>query len=795
MIRHFFKIILRTILRSKIYTLINIAGLSTGMVVFILIMLYVRYEYSVDGYHENKDRIYRIAKQQIGNMYLGDDRFAVTMEPLGPTVKTEFPEVERSTRICRTWNVLIRTGEKTHLEPLVFGIDPDAFRMFTFEYLGGNPENFLNDRYSVVITESIAKKYYGDLDPIGQTLEYEDKQEFKVAGVIRDMPLNSHFRMDIILPFRTLLEITNSTYNIDNWENSSYYTYIMLTRGSDAAALEDKLPAMWDKYAGDKDDLHASPTRFFLQQFSRIHLHSDIHFDLAATVDIKQLYIYETIAILILLIACINYMNLASARAALRAKEVGIRKLTGASRYDLIMQFLGESTLITFCSLAISLLVIALILPYFEQFIELNLSIDLLQNPGLLMILLLLCLVVGLVSGSYPAFMLSSFKPVSVLKGSFIKTGGGARLRNGLVIAQFTISGCLIISSLMITRQLHFIQNKDMGYRRDHILTFRLIDEELINKLPVLKEELNKIPGVRQVASSTSLPNYISSNTGIQWPGKPEDVAWSIYTGRIDDDFINLYDIKIVEGRNFSLETDRPGKAVLINESAARALEWDNPIGRELINWKDTARIVGIMKDFHQHSLHQAIMPLQLFLSDKEWYLSVRITGEDMPYTLAAIKNTKDAFSNTYPFNYTFFNDEFNKAYMKEQKTGRAAGWFTVITIIIACLGLYGLAAFTAEQRIKEVGIRKVLGAPVLQLVYMLSRDFTYPVIISFLLAVPVAYFFMNRWLSDFAYHIPVNITVFLITFTGMVVLAWLTVGYRTLRVANSNPVNSLKEE
>jgi putative ABC transport system permease protein len=795
MIRHYFKIILRTALNSKIYTLINVAGLSSGMVVFILIMLYVRYEYSVDSYHENKHRIYRIAKQEIGNMYLGDDRFAVTMAPLGPAVKAEFPEVERSARIVIRWNVLIHTGDNTHLEPTVYGIDPDAFSMFTFEYLYGNPDNFLKDKYSAVITESIARRYFEGKEPLGQTIQFEDKGELKVVGVIKDMPVNSHFRMQVMLPYETLLELTNSIQYLDNWESSSFYTYIMLTKGSDPDQLEAKFPAMWEKYTASIDNLDPSTTRFFLQPFSKIHLHSDIHFDLGATVDIKQLYIFQTIAILILLIACINYMNLASARAALRAKEVGVRKVTGASRHDLIVQFFGESILIAFSSLVISLLIVALIFPYFEQFTELDLSVNLVQNPGLLFFMILLCLVVGFVSGSYPAFMLSSFRPIMVLKGNYIKTAGGARLRSGLVIAQFAISGCLIISSLIITRQLQFIQNKDMGYQREHIITFRVIDQELIKKTPVLKEALNKIPGVMKVATSTSLPNYISSNTGARWPGKPDDVEWSIYMGRVDNDFINLYDIQIVDGRNFSTELDLPGKAVLINESAARALGWDNPIGRELINWKDTARIVGVMKDFHQHSLHQSIMPLQLFYSEKEWYISVRISGNNVQQTLAEIQKTKESFSDIYPFDYTFFDDEFNKAYKKEERTGKAAEWFTVITIIIACLGLYGLATFTAEQRIKEVGIRKVLGAPLSQLVYMLSRDFTYPVIISFLLAVPVAYYFMDRWLSDFAYHIRINFQIFMITFAGMVILAWLTVGYRTFKVANSNPVDSLKEE
>ncbi len=795
MYRHYLKIVVRTIQKSKIYTLINVSGLATGMVVFLLIMLYVNYEFSVDSYHENKDRIYRIAKQEIGNMYLGDDRFAVTMAPLGPAVKAEFPEVEKFARICRGWNVLIKAEEKTHLESIIYGIDPDAFEMFTFNYLYGDHQKYLQDKYAAVIASSIAKKYFGDQNPIGKTFQYEDKDVFKVVGVIEDMPVNSQFHMEVLLPFETLMELTNNSRFLDNWESSSFYTYIMLNQNNDPKALEAKFPAMWDRYTAEIDDIDSSTTKLFLQRLSDIYLHSDIHFDLGATIDIRQLYIYETIAFLILLIACINYMNLASARAALRAKEVGVRKVAGANRRDLILQFLGESTLITFISLGISVIIIAIVIPYFEQFTELDLTVNFIENPVLLMQLVGLCLVVGLISGSYPAFMLSAFRPMAVLKGSYIKTSRGSRLRNGLVVAQFAISGCLIIASLIITRQLDFIQNKDMGFQREHIVTFRLVDENLINKMQIFKDSILTVNGVSEVASSSNLPNYISSNTNARWPGKPDDIEWSIYEGRVDEDFCSLYEIQIVRGRNFDPAIDKPYRAVLINESAAEALGWENPIGMELINWKDTARIVGVMKDFHQHSLHQSIMPLQLFFNDQERRVSVRISGENINETLSQIQQSKESFSDTYPFNYAFFDDEFDKAYKKEQKTGKAAGWFTIITIIIACLGLYGLATFTAEQRIKEVGIRKVLGAQVVHLVYLLSRDFTYPVIISFVLAVPVAYYFMNKWLSDFAYHIPMNFSIFLVTFIGMIVISWLTVGYRTFKVASSNPVDSLKEE
>ncbi|MFC2123489.1 ABC transporter permease [Bacteroidota bacterium] len=795
MLKNYLKVIIRTFLKSKVYTLINITGLTTGMVVFILIMLYVNYEFSVDQYHEKKDRIYRIVQQQKGNMYLGDDRFAVTMAPLAPTIMEEFPEVEYATRIARTWNVLISDEDNTMLESIIHGIDPETFNIFTFEYVQGNPDTWLKDKYTAVISESTARKYFKDDNPIGQTFLFKKEHEFEVVGVIKDMPANSHFRMDIMIPFETLLEVTNSVNNLNHWGNNSYYTYFLLNGNSDSEALESKFPALLDKYTADNQDAGKSSPRLYLQELTRIHLHSDIHFDIAPTVNVNRLYIYSTIALLILLIACINYMNLATARAAIRTKEVGIRKVAGAFRYDLVVQFLGESLLLTFFSLLFSMMIVAILLPYFEQFVELDLSLNLLENPDLIIMLLIVCGFVGIVSGSYPAFALSAFKPITVLKGSFNRSVKGSKLRNILVITQFVISGCLIMTSLIVTQQLAYIQKKDMGYDREHIVTLKLNDWDLVDKMPVFKEELRKVPGVFGVASSSNLPNNISSSNDIKWPGKPEEINWAIYSGRVDFEFIDLYGIEIVEGRNFSRESGDENGAVLINETAAKALGWDNPIGRELSNWRDTCTIIGIMKDFHQHSLHQEIMPLQLFFNDYQWNVSIKISGDNIEQILADIKKTKELFSEKYPFNYAFFDDEFDKAYKSEQKAGKLANWFTIITIIIACLGLYGLAAFTAEQRIKEVGIRKVLGAPVYHLIYMLSKDFTWPVLISFMISAPIAYFSMQKWLSGFAFHININIDTFLATFIIMILVAWFTVSYRTFRVANSNPVNSLRDE
>ena len=478
------------------------------MTVFILITVYVNYEFSFDQYHEKKDRIYRIVKQDKDNFYQGNNRFAVTPAPLAPTIMEEFPEVESATRFLRNRNVLIGIGEESFLESVVHATDHETFDIFSFEYISGNPESFLKDKYSAVITETIAKKYFGIHDPVGKTLLYRNEHEFTIVGIIKDMPKNSHFRMDIMLDYVSVMEVDKR--QIDRWNNNSFYTYFLLAENGDPEALEAKFPALRDKYTNDKLDEDGQDTRYYFQEFTKIHLHSDILFDIAPPNDIKKLYIYSTIALLILLIACINYMNLTTAYATKRAKEVGIRKVVGAFKHHLMLQFLGESLLLTFVALIISVIIIWLILPVFSQFVDRELTINFVQNPRVIIILFTTCIFVGILSGSYPAFALSTYKPITVLKGNFSRGAEGSKLRNILVIIQFTISGILIISTLIVSKQLSFIQNKQMGYNRDHVVIMNIRDRDLRKRLPVFKEELKKITGVINVASSTSLPNNIS---------------------------------------------------------------------------------------------------------------------------------------------------------------------------------------------------------------------------------------------------------------------------------------------
>ncbi len=786
---NYLKITARNFRNDRTYVFINVAGLTAGMIVFCLIMLYVKYEYSVDQYHENKDFIYRIAQQEEGKLHMGDDRSAVTMAPLGPTIKEEFSEVEYATRIMLNRDVLIRNGEEVFLEPAVYGLDPDAFKIFTFEYLHGNPDTYLKDKYSVVITESIARKYFEDTNPAGKSILLKDEIEFEVVGVIKDMPANSHFRMDIMVPFETMLEITERTDLLQNWGANSNYTYLLLNRQSDPSELESKFPSMLEKY------IQPVYTRMFLQDFSNIHTHSDVAHDIAPTAPKKRLLIFITISIFILLIACINYINLATARATRMVKEVGIRKVIGATRGDIITQFLGESFLLTFFSILLALILVALALPSYRQATELDLTLGLLLRPQFILTILLAGGVVGIVSGSYPAFVVSARKPITALKGNLPKSTRGLFMRYALVIIQFSISGCLIISTFFVAQQLAFIQNRDMGFSREHILTLRVNDLDLMARMPEFKEELRKIPGVLSVSSSTNLPHNINSSTTARWPGKPEELKWPIYSALVDDEFVDLFDIEIVQGRNFSREEGNASRSILINEAAARSLPWEEPVGEEMIYYPDTFRIIGVMKDFHLHSLHLEIMPLHLLFNDYTWDVSMKISAAGIVNTIADIKNTKESLSEKYPFTYTFFEAEFDKAYKTEMKTGELAKWFAFIAIIIACLGLFGMATLTGEQRIKEIGIRKIQGATVFDLVFLLSKNLTRLVIIAFMIAAPVSYYFMHKWLNDFAYHIKLGAFVFLGTLFIMLALSWMTIGYRAYRFANSNPVDALRDE
>lgn len=795
MLFHYLKVLLRTLWRNKTYTSLNLLGLTGGMIAFLLIALYVQNEFSFDQYHNQKDRIYRVAKQQPGNDYMGTDHFAVTPALLAPTLQEEYPEVQAATHLFVRQNNLIGVGDQTYLENKVFGASQEIFDIFSIELIRGNKAELLTQKYSGVISRSLAEKYFGDASPIGQTIRYKDAHPFTIVGVMEDMPANGHIQIDLILDFEAMMDSENP--NMKTWRNSSFYTYCLLREGAAPEALEAKLPDFVAKYFNENYTGIDEPTRLYLQALPDIHLHSAVNFEINPNGDIRTLRMLILIAILILLIAGINYVNLSTAKAFRRAREIGIRKTVGAQRSQLVVQFLGESFFLTFCSMLIALTAVHYLLPGFSNFVDRELSLAPFNQVWLLPFLLLTFLSVGLLSGTYPALILSSFRPLATIKNQTASGHKKSLLRNTLVVAQFSVSAALIISTLVIARQLDYIQTKDMGFKRDQVVVLNIRDFGLAEKTPILKEELLKIPEVKMVSAATSMPNFYDSTTGANWPGRPEDVDIRVYTGMVDYDYLDLFEMDLTEGRGFSREYGDERKSVLLNESAVKVLGWEEePLGRQLITWGgDTASVVGVLKDFHHNSLHLSIAPMQLFFSDASRKIAVKVSGNNLPETLTAIEAVQKQFSPNYPVEYEFFEASFEAAYKNEMRVATMTRWFTFLIIVIACLGLYGLSAFTLETRTKEVGIRKILGASVSSLLLLLSRNFLLLILLAFLLAAPIAYYLMNQWLQNFAYHIDIGFSIFIWTLVAMIAITLLTVGYKTLKAATNKPVEALQQE
>jgi len=791
----------RNIMKSKTYSALNVLGLAAGLAVFILIMLFVRTELSFDRYHTNARNLYRVVQEQAGNYYLGSNIFAVTAGPLASALVQDFPEVLAATRIDEWSDVLVTVGENSYLEKKIHWTDPQTFEIFSFPFVRGDRASALVDPSSVLLSERAAGRLFGGADPVGQTVvlqAFEMNSEFKVAGVFRDIPANSHFVMDIVAPFETMGKIQKA--DLTRWGSNSYYTYILLKDGADPRALEAKLVPFIAKYETERGWKHdGQHSRYFLQSLTRIHLFSRVNFDFGAIGDARFVLLFASIAVLVLVIACVNYMNLATARSLKRAKEVGLRKVVGAGRGQLVGQFLGDSMVMTFIALFLATGLVLAALPAFRVFVERHIVFNPFRDIALMPGLVLLATVVGAVAGSYPAFFASAFQPVSALKGTGASRAKGRGLRNALIVFQFAASIALIICTAGVRSQLSFIRNKDMGYEREQILVLQP-KGGVRNGLGAFKTELRSNSAVVSVASSSCLPNNVTSSTNANWPGKPEAVDIPIYIVEADYDYPELYGLKLSQGRSFSRDyPSDAGGAFLINEAAQKAIGWDDPVGRDFGRPGPNAangRIVGVLKDFHMHSLHLSIMPLYIFLDPgRANRISVRIRGGDIPAALASIRKTWERFAPEYPFEYTFFDEIFDRAYRVERRLGTMFSVFAGLAVLIACLGLLGLAAFTAEQRTKEIGIRKVLGASSPAVVVMLSREFMKWVVAANLIAWPIGYFAMRAWLQNFAYRTNLTVAMFLGAALAAFFIAAAVIGLQTYRAATANPAESMRYE
>jgi len=787
MFKNYIMVTVRNLKKNSTYSLLNIIGLAVGMMAFILIALYVQYELSFDKYHENADRIYRVVREER----------AFTPAPLGPALKEKIPEVDSVARILRSSKTLISHEQKHFLEEEFYWVDPETFDIFSIPFIGGDPETALNDPSAIVLSQRTAKKYFGDADPTGKILTVRERYEFKVSGVFDDMPANSIFVMDAVVPYETYFRIT--TNDITNWRSNFSYTYFLLRKGADPEVMENKISPVIEipllKAAGIKGPY---PKFYSIQPLTEIHLHSHLMQEIGPNNDIKYIILFSSIAFLILFIACINYMNLATARSLRRGKEVGMRKVVGAQKGQLIVQFLGESVAMAVLAMIFSTMMVLMALPAFNSLVERQLSLNPTHNPQLFLGLIFITLFVGLFAGSYPAMRISSFKPISILSGTFTRIPKGSSLRNVLVLVQFSITIFLIICTIAVREQLKFIKNVNMGYTKEQIITLPVRGGSVRRNIQSIKTELLQHSDIIAVSTSGRLPNNIDTFTSRDWTGRNPDEPIPIYYNTAGYDFIDLFGIQIVQGRNFSRDfpSDEAG-AFLVNETAVKVAEWESPIGRKFTHWSgQTGKIVGVIKDFHIHSLHSPIEPLYVFLNARDFSnIAIKIRSANIPATIDFVKGVVKNISPSYPFSYSFFDEVFERAYFTEQRMGRVFGAFAILAIFIACLGLFGLTAFAAEQRTKEIGIRKVLGASDSKIFLLLSKEFVRWVLLANLIAWPISYFAMNKWLQNFAYRIHIGIVDFLLSGGTALLIAYLTVSYQSIKSARANPVDSLRYE
>jgi putative ABC transport system permease protein len=787
MLKNYLLVTVRNLKKNGTYSFLNILGLAVGMTAFILIALYVQYELSFDRHHKNADRIYRVIRE--GR--------ALTPAALGPELKEKIPEVTAASRMIRRSNTLISYRQNHFLEEEFYWVGSETFDIFSVPFLSGDPETALDEPASIVLSQRAAKKYFGDADPMGKTLTVNERFEFKVTGVFNDMPANSHFVMDAIVPYETYFQITNN--DITSWRSNFSYTYFLLQEGADPEVMENKIGPLIERPLYQATGIEEpQPKYFFIQPMTEIHLHSQLMQEIGPNNNIKYIILFSSVAFLILFIACINYMNLATARSLRRGKEVGMRKVVGAQKGQLIVQFLGESVAMAVMAMIFALVMVVGALPAFNSLVERQLGLNPVQNPQLFVGLVIVTLFVGLFAGSYPAMRMSGFKPISVLGGSFTRGAKGSSLRNVLVLVQFSITIFLIICTMAVRDQLKFIKSVDVGYAKEQIITLPARGRSVGQNMQPIKTELLKYPDIVAVSASARLPNNIDTFTSRDWTGRNLEEPIAIFYNTADYDFVDLFGLQIVQGRNFSKDfpSDTAG-AFLVNETAVKVAEWDSPIGRKFEHWNGAkGEIVGIIKDFHLRSLHSPIEPVYIFLNPGNFSnISIKMSATNISATIEHVEGVLKKFAPSMPFSYSFFDEVFERAYFTEQRMGRVFGAFAILAIFIACLGLFGLTTFAAEQRTKEIGIRKVLGASDSRIFVLLSKEFIRWVLLANLIAWPIAYYTMNKWLENFAYRIQIGVVAFLISGATALLIAYLTVSYQSIKSARTNPVTSLRYE
>ena len=793
MFRNYLITAIRSLFRQKGFSLINILGLAFGLACALLILLWVQDELSFDRFHEHAERLYRVEEDQYysGEVY----HVNVTPYPSGPVWKDEIPEIEDACRYQWPSGMLFTYGEKAFYEGGCVAVDSTFFDLFNYEFLHGNKATALTEPYTTVLTEETAEKYFGDENPIGKSLSVNNQFEFTVTAVLRSIPKNSINQFDILVPFDYLQEI--GQYQA-HWGNNSIRTYIKLYENAVIDSVNSKLTAVVKQHNED------TTTDFMAAPFTRIHLHQYWGYghDPGAIVFV---YIFSAIAIFVLLIACINFMNLSTARSSTRAREIGLRKVSGAGRRAVITQFFGESVLLAFISLIFALIIVSSILEVFNKVSGKELNFNSLLTPQFIIAMILVTLIAGLISGIYPALYLSAFRPIKVLKGDLSAGMKSGWFRKVLVVVQFTLSVFLIIGTVIIYRQLNYMKSKDLGYDRENMFYFQMRGQ-IKDNYQTIKDEFLRDPQVLCVSAASHQPHQIGSNSGGgDWDGRDPDLSVLIGNNIVDYDFIETMKIELKDGRSFSREF--PGDMAsledtsanfMINEVLEEIMEKENAVGERFQMWGMQGRIVGVMKDFHYHSVRTKIEPLMFMLGFKEYlsWIVVRVAPGDLTKTMKGLEKTWTEIMPGYPFEYNFVDESIDQMYRTEERLGNLLKYFTILAIIIACLGLFGLASFTAEQRTQEIGIRKVMGAKVGTVMMLLSKEFSILVIISCLIAIPASILVMGKvFLQNFEYRTDMAWWIFLAASLAALLIAILTVSYQAARAALTNPADALRYE
>jgi putative ABC transport system permease protein len=809
MFTNYLKIAWRNLLKNKTFSLINIIGLASGLACFILITLYITDELSYDRQHEKADRIYRINSDiRFGGTEL---TMAVSADPMGATLKKDYPQVEQFARIYASeGSKLFKKDNVFITEERVVYADSTLFDVFTFPAVAGNTKTALNEPNTVVVTESTAKKYFGSVEAaMGKTMECNDERNklYKVTAVIKDIPKNSHFVFDMFL------SMDNVQYNFNTFLSHNFHTYIVLKAGTDYKTFEKNFVQVIDKYIlpeakqfmqiESMKDFEKTGNRlsYSLIPLTDIHLKSERYVELAANGSMQYVYIFGAVALFILLIACINFMNLSTARSASRAKEVGIRKVLGTEKKSLIRQFLAESTLTSFIALLLALVGTWLALNWFNDLAGKEFRMTDLLKPGFILFLLALPVAVGLLAGSYPAFFLSSFKPIAVLKGKMNTGFSKSNLRSTLVVFQFFTTILLITGTIVIYKQLSYIQSTKIGFNKEQVL---VVDNPSMNSSTAesFRAEVSKLSSVKASSFAGFLPVSNSSRNDNTWSTEAvmnEKSGFNMQNWRIDYDYIPTLGMEIIKGRNFSPQYGGDSTGLIINEATAALIGGGDPIGRKLYtnNGQNPTvyTVIGVVKNFNYESLRKNVGPLCFRLGNNKWTTAFRVETKDMKNLLAQVESKFKAMAPGMPFSYSFLDESFDGMYRAEQRIGKVAFSFSFLAILIACLGLFGLATYMAEQRTKEIGIRKVLGASVSGIVQMLSKDFVKLVLIACVFAIPLAWWGTSQWLQNFAYRVSIGWWVFGAAAVIALIIAVLTVSSQAVKAALSNPVKSLRTE